>query len=76
MKINVYVPAKNASGSPEIVRTEVTTTETAYSDGLHYDMAIVLVQDAGYETGSPCFDENDIAADHRGHWDAIASTID
>lgn len=64
MKIKVCVLGSNSEGAPEFSTTTISCSEKDYKNGGHYEKAIELAKDAGYDANSLliAFDENDPAA--------------
>ncbi len=56
---NVVVACRAADGCPVLVVFEVEYTEAEYNLGVHYDKAIELAEEDGYEAPFICFDENE-----------------
>jgi len=61
MKMQIALACRNASGEPEIPVFTVTATQSEYDEGVHYNKAEALAQDAGYEGPFIGFD----ASEHK-----------
>lgn len=59
MDIKCVVAATNAQGSPDFYPVVVEVTQEQYDEGEHYEIAMGLATDQGYEGDMVVFDEND-----------------
>ncbi len=64
--IQVGVAARNASGEPDVVYFDVQCTQAQMDNGEHYEIGMVLAQEAGYEP-KLAFDSKDPAWNSLNH---------
>jgi len=61
MKMQIALACRNASGEPDMPVFTVAVTQSEYDEGIHYDKAEAMAQDAGYEGPFIGFD----ASEHK-----------
>ncbi|MOA24876.1 hypothetical protein D3C78_1455740 [compost metagenome] len=60
-KVRVAVLCRESGGVPAIFYTQLTVSEEQYNEGFHYELAIELAIEEGYEGEMQAFDEFDTA---------------
>ncbi|EML5399117.1 hypothetical protein RI828_001457 [Pseudomonas aeruginosa] len=57
--LRIAVACRNASGIPDMPIFSIATSPEEYDQGIHYDKAIELAEEAGYEGPFICFDAHE-----------------